>query len=157
MAKCGRFATARRCPSLRFSSAIGRQRNVERLAHDMPVMLMTYDIIEWNSRDLRSEPLTKRRRQLWMRRSSRPPASSVRRRLSVRWVGFGRTGWSNLGRFGTRTVQLFELGFETIAASPRQVRNRHSLSSSAQVQKDKPAAEAETLDTLRAMLSSIPA
>ena len=43
---------------------IGRQKNVDRLVRDVPVVFMTYDIIEWNGRDLRAEPLSDRRRQL---------------------------------------------------------------------------------------------
>jgi DNA ligase-1 len=43
---------------------IGRQKDVHRLAREVPVVFMAYDVLELNSRDLRGEPLAERRRQL---------------------------------------------------------------------------------------------
>ncbi|MGE0704990.1 MAG: ATP-dependent DNA ligase [Vicinamibacterales bacterium] len=43
---------------------IGRQKDVARLAREVPVVFMTYDLLEVNGRDLRGETLAERRRQL---------------------------------------------------------------------------------------------
>jgi DNA ligase-1 len=43
---------------------IGRQKQVERLAREVPVVFMTFDLIEVEGRDLRAEPLAERRRRL---------------------------------------------------------------------------------------------
>jgi ATP-dependent DNA ligase len=43
---------------------IGRQKQVERLAQEVPVVFMTYDVLELNGHDVRGEPLIERRRQL---------------------------------------------------------------------------------------------
>jgi DNA ligase-1 len=43
---------------------IGRQKQVERLVRDVPVVFMIYDVIEWEGHDLRHEPLRERRRVL---------------------------------------------------------------------------------------------
>jgi len=43
---------------------IGRQKQVERLAQEVPVVFMTYDVLELNGHDVRGEPLVERRRQL---------------------------------------------------------------------------------------------
>ena len=43
---------------------IGRERDVARRARDVPVVCMTYDILEHDTRDVRAEPLATRRRLL---------------------------------------------------------------------------------------------
>jgi DNA ligase-1 len=43
---------------------IGRQKDVHRLAREVPVVLMTYDLLEVNGRDLRDHALAARRPQL---------------------------------------------------------------------------------------------
>jgi DNA ligase-1 len=58
------FREGRPLPFASLQQRIGRQKQVERLARDVPVVFMTYDILELNGRDLRKEPLAERRRQL---------------------------------------------------------------------------------------------
>jgi DNA ligase-1 len=43
---------------------IGRQKDVHRLAREVPVVFMAYDLLEDEGRDIRSEPLAERRRRL---------------------------------------------------------------------------------------------
>ena len=43
---------------------IGRERHVSRTARDVPVVFMTYDVLEHEGRDVRSEPLAARR--VWL-------------------------------------------------------------------------------------------
>ena len=43
---------------------IGRQKQLERLMRDVPVVLMVYDILEWQGRDIRERPLVERRHLL---------------------------------------------------------------------------------------------
>jgi DNA ligase 1 len=43
---------------------IGRQKQVQRLVREVPVVFMAYDIIEWNGVDIRERPLSERRQRL---------------------------------------------------------------------------------------------
>lgn len=58
------FRDGRPLPFFALQQRIGRQKQVERLSREVPVVFMTYDILELNGRDLRGEPLVERRRQL---------------------------------------------------------------------------------------------
>jgi DNA ligase-1 len=51
-------------PFAALQQRIGRQKQVERLAREVPVVFMTYDIIEWQGRDIRDRPLAERRQLL---------------------------------------------------------------------------------------------
>ena len=51
-------------PFAALQQRIGRQRQVARKARDIPVVFMVYDLLEYESRDVRSEPLDHRRRLL---------------------------------------------------------------------------------------------
>ena len=58
------FRDAAPLPFSALQQRIGRQKQVDRLMREVPVVFMTYDIIEWGGEDLRSKPLAERRRQL---------------------------------------------------------------------------------------------
>jgi DNA ligase-1 len=58
------FRDGRPLPFASLQHRIGRQKQVERVARDVPVVFMTYDILELNGRDLREELLAERRSQL---------------------------------------------------------------------------------------------
>ena len=58
------FRDGRPLPFAALQQRIGRQKQVERLSREVPVVFMTYDILELNGRDVRGEPLAERRRQL---------------------------------------------------------------------------------------------
>ena len=55
------FRGDRPLPFSALQQRIGRERNVSRTARDVPVVFMTYDVLEHQGRDLRQEPLSKRR------------------------------------------------------------------------------------------------
>ncbi len=48
-------------PFFALQQRIGRQRQVARVARDVPVVFMVYDVLEHAGRDVRDEPLTRRR------------------------------------------------------------------------------------------------
>ncbi len=58
------FRDGKPLPFSALQQRIGRQKQVERLSREVPVVFMTYDILELSGRDLRGEPLAERRRQL---------------------------------------------------------------------------------------------
>jgi DNA ligase-1 len=58
------FRDGRPMPFAALQQRIGRQKQVERLAREVPVVFMVYDILELDGRDVRSEPLIVRRRLL---------------------------------------------------------------------------------------------
>jgi DNA ligase-1 len=55
------FRGDRPLPFSALQQRIGRERNVSRTARDVPVVFMTYDVLEHEGRDVRSEPLSTRR------------------------------------------------------------------------------------------------
>jgi DNA ligase-1 len=55
------FRGDRPLPFSALQQRIGRERNVSRIARDVPVVFMTYDVLEHEGRDIRSEPLSTRR------------------------------------------------------------------------------------------------
>jgi DNA ligase-1 len=58
------FRDDRPLPFAALQQRIGRQKQVHQMARAIPVVFMTYDVIEMNGRDLRDEPLAARRRAL---------------------------------------------------------------------------------------------
>jgi DNA ligase-1 len=58
------FRDDRPLPFSALQQRIGRQSRVARTARDVPVVFMTYDILEADAQDIRSEPLRIRRRKL---------------------------------------------------------------------------------------------
>jgi DNA ligase-1 len=58
------FRDGRPLPFSALQQRIGRQKQIERLSREVPVVFMTYDVLELNGRDVRGEPLIDRRRQL---------------------------------------------------------------------------------------------
>ena len=57
---------------------IGRKRIDTALLRDAPVILMAYDLLEWQGEDWRSKPLTERRAQLAQLIAQLPPTIAVR-------------------------------------------------------------------------------
>lgn len=51
-------------PFAALQQRIGRQKQVERLAREVPVVFMTYDLLEWHGHDLREETMAARRHHL---------------------------------------------------------------------------------------------
>ncbi len=58
------FRDGQPMPFLALQQRIGRQKQVERLAREVPVVFMVYDLIEWNGEDVRTRPLAERRQLL---------------------------------------------------------------------------------------------
>jgi DNA ligase 1 len=58
------FRGDRPLPFSALQQRIGRERNVSRTARDVPVVFMTYDVLEHQGADIRQEPLSKRRQLL---------------------------------------------------------------------------------------------
>ena len=58
------FRDDRPLPFAALQQRIGRQKQVHQMAREVPVVFMTYDVIELDGRDLRDEPLSARRAAL---------------------------------------------------------------------------------------------
>jgi ATP-dependent DNA ligase len=58
------FRDGKPLPFSALQQRIGRQKHVERLSREVPVVFMAYDVLELNGRDLRGEPMAERRRLL---------------------------------------------------------------------------------------------
>jgi DNA ligase-1 len=60
------FRGDRPLPFSALQQRIGRERHVARKARDVPVVFMSYDVLESDSQDIRGEPLAARRKRLEM-------------------------------------------------------------------------------------------
>jgi DNA ligase-1 len=72
-------------PFAALQQRIGRERDVARRARDVPVVCMTYDILEHDTRDVRAEPLATRRRlleEVIARAAQGVPSPAAGRRLA---------------------------------------------------------------------------
>src|SRR4029078_2142172 len=58
------FRDDRPLPFAALQQRIDRQKQVHQMAREVPVVFMTYDVIELDGRDLRQDPLSRRRRVL---------------------------------------------------------------------------------------------
>jgi DNA ligase-1 len=58
------FRDDRPLPFAALQQRIGRQKQVHQMAREVPVVFMTYDVIEFGGRDVRQDPLSVRRRVL---------------------------------------------------------------------------------------------
>ena len=77
------FRDDRPLPFSALQQRIGRQKQVHQMAREVPVVFMTYDVIELAGRDIRADPLADRRRSAGgAAGDDRPRAARVARRRS---------------------------------------------------------------------------
>ena len=73
------FRDDRPLPFSALQQRIGRQKQVAQMARAVPVVFMTYDILEQHGEDIRPLPLGERRARLALRRSARPAGGRAAR------------------------------------------------------------------------------
>jgi DNA ligase-1 len=104
------FRDGRPLPFLALPQRIGRERHVARITREVPVVFMSYDLLEWDGHDRRDRSLAERRAGLEQR--LRGAVDGVLRTSPV----LAAAGWADLA---ARRAQSRELGVEGLMLKRR--------------------------------------